>query len=178
MTLAVTEYDELDDDIGAEAWDLYEATFIGINEMAAQRHLMTVDEFYAVARDKRIRKFIACDNAGMVGLSTITNDLAAWSLVAPEYFERAYPDQYARKAIWYIGLVGARSAAPSGTFRALIAAMYPQVAASRGIFVQDFCEANVKKGLPRAMQAVVGALDPGTWTRQVDTQTFWVGGFE
>ena len=179
MTVTVEELPVIEGETAYQAWNLYREIFTGINERAIQRHLMTAEEFSDLIEDKRVLKYLAYNTAGnMVGISTITNDLAAVSLVAAPYFQRNYPDEYARRAIWYIGFVGVVEGAPARTFRSLIGAMYPQVVASDGVFVQDFCQANVDRGLPVAMQAIVGALNPGTWTRQVDAQTFWVGGFD
>lgn len=178
MTVTVEELPVIEGETAYQAWNLYREIFTRINERAVQRHLMTAEEFSDLVEDKRVLKYLAYNTAGnMVGISTITNDMRAWSLVSPEYFARHWLDYFARKAIWYIGFVGVIEGAPARTFRSLIGAMYPQVVASDGIFVQDFCQANVDRGVPVAMQAIVGALNPGTWTRQVDAQTFWVGGF-
>jgi hypothetical protein len=183
MTLTITEYDELDDDTGAEAWTLYEATFTGINELAAQRHLMTVDEFFAVARDKRIRKFIAHDDAGMVGLSTITNDLAAWTLISPPYFRKNWPDHYEREAIWYIGIVGVHPGAASlHAFSALIKAMSPLVFESDGLAVMDFCAWNEDlRQMPRVTTSLLERLYPVSSSvrgERVDAQSTWVYRFD
>jgi hypothetical protein len=178
MTVTVEGFESFEGETAYRAWELYREIFTPINSQAVQRHLMTGEEFSDLIEDKRVFKYLAYDEGRMVGISTITNDLDAWPLVSPYYFATHWTSQYARNAIWYIGLVGVLPSAPARTFRALIGAMYPQVAESRGIFVQDFCQANIDRRLPAAMQAVVGALASGTWTKQIDAQTFWVGGFD
>jgi hypothetical protein len=185
MALTITEYDALDDDTGAEAWSLYEATFTQINELAAQRHLMTLDEFYAVARDKRIRKFIAHDGTldRMVGLSTITNDLEAWPLISPPYFRKNWPDHYAREAVWYIGIVGVHPNWPGAhVFSALIKAMSPLVFESDGLAVMDFCAWNEDlRQMPRVTTALLKRLYPvgsNVQGERVDAQSTWVYRFD
>jgi len=184
MSLAITEYTQLTENIRLEAWALYGDAFVGVNELAAQRHLMTPAEFDDMTWDKRISKLIARDEDGrMVGLSTITNDLAAWPLISPPYFRRNWPDHYAREAIWYIGIVGVHpTASGRHVFSALIEAMSPRVFASDGLAVMDFCSFNEDvRQIPRATRVLLKRLHPvpsGVEGRQVDTQSTWVFRFD
>src|ERR1700753_3252601 len=95
-----------DDDLHEAVWKLYEDSFAELRSLAVQRHLMYRSEFDEVMRDTRIGKYLALDDDGTVcRIATYTNDLEAVPLIAPEYFERHYPEQYAAQKIWYIGFV-------------------------------------------------------------------------
>src|SRR3982750_2977952 len=127
-------------DLLDEAWAFYEDVFTEVNALAANRHLMTFDEFEQVMADRRVQKWFAfSDDGRIIGMSTITNVLSAWPLVSPAFFAERYPSHYERQAIWYIGFIccnveGTRAYA----FRDLIARVYPQGEASQRIFGQAF----------------------------------------
>ncbi len=159
-----------------EAWQAYADAFREVNTLAVNRHLMTFDEFIHIAQDERVIKYLAYEDGELAGMSCITNDLAAWDfLIAPEYFERNYPEKYARRAIWYIGFVFSVGGVPH-VFRDLLGEMYPQVLACDGMFVQDFCTYNVNRGLPEATEHVA------SWLRgekvqldRIDEQAWYAG---
>jgi hypothetical protein len=167
-------------DFLTEAWSFYEDVFADVNTLAANRHLMTYDEFEHVMADKRVQKWLALSDEGrIIGMATVTNHLESWPLVSPAYFAKHYPDQYARQAIWYIGFVGCN---PEGTrahaFRDLIARIQPQVEASNGVFVQDFCTYNVGvRRLPDATRAILRRINPTVEFGRIDAQEFWAGSF-
>lgn len=164
----------------AEAWRFYQDVFVEVNTLAANRHMMTPDEFGHVMADERVQKWVALNDEGrVIGMATITNHLDAWPLVSPAYFEKRFPEQYERRAIWYIGFVGCN---PEGTrahaFRDLIARMQPQVEASDGVFVQDFCTYNVGvRRLPDATRAILRRINPTLQFDRIDAQEFWAGSF-
>jgi hypothetical protein len=182
--LAVTEHRTLDEPTAKQAWEVYEQTFTAINEFAAQRHLMFRHEFDEVVADQRVRKYLAWDDYDrMVGLSTITNDLEAWPLISPPYFRRNWPDHYARRAIWYIGIVGVHpDAVGAHVFSRLIDAMSPLVFSTDGLAVMDFCEENeVKRMMPRVTNLLLQRLHPdgaNVRHRRVDAQATHVFRFD
>lgn len=174
----ITEYPTITGSLAETLWAFYRDTFAEINTLAAQRHLLYESEFHDLCADDRVAKFLAHDKGILIGFSTITNNLRAWPLISPEYFERRYPDRYRRRAIWYIGIVGVAPGNP-GVFYDLIADMYPRVIHSDGMFVQDFCAFNVDtRRLPALTRRVVAALNPAAHLELADTQTFWVGDFD
>jgi hypothetical protein len=156
------------------AWEMYQEVFEEVNRFAAQRHLMTWEEFVEVMQDARVRKYVAVDDMrDIVGLATMTNDLHAWPLISPEFFELAYPDEYSRNAVWYIGFVGVRQNQPA-VFQRLLAEMVPSVIDSDGVGVMDFCAFNVaSRQLPRATRALLARLDPTVRGQKIDSQEFW-----
>lgn len=164
----------------AEAWRFYEDVFTELNALAANRHLMTFDEFEYVMADSRVQKWFAfSDDGRIIGMSTITNDLSAWPLVSPAFFAKRYPNHYERQAIWYIGFVGCNlEGTRAHAFYDLIARMQPQVEASDGIFVQDFCTHNVAvRRLPDATRAVLQRINSTVAFSRIDAQEFWAGSF-
>ena len=167
-------------DLLAAAWDFYQDVFAEVDALAANRHLMTYDEFVHVMADGRVQKWLAFhDDGHLIGMSTITNDLAAWPLISPAFFARRYPSQYERRAIWYIGLVGCNAEGTRAhAFRDLIARMQPQVEASGGIFVQDFCVYNVGvRRMPEATRAILRRINSTVEFGRIDAQEFWAGSF-
>ena len=162
-----------------EAFALYAAIFSEINTLAAQRHLMTVDEFSAVYRDPHVLKFYVHDDTGdLAGIAVLTQDLDAWPLISPQYFARRWPEHYSRRAIWYVGFVGVLPGRAHG-FRELVANMYTHIISNNGIAVMDCCTYNVtRRRLPAATLKLLGWLNPHADVETADTQSFFVYRFD
>jgi hypothetical protein len=162
-----------------EAWRLYADIFAEVNELAAERHLMTADEFTAVYHNPQVLKFYVHDEAGrLAGMSVLTQHLDAWPLISPPYFARHWPEHYARKAIWYVAFVGVAPHMPNG-FRELVRGMYTHVIANAGIAVMDFCTYNVThRRLPAITLKLLGWINPAATMQIADTQSFVVYRFD
>jgi hypothetical protein len=155
----------------AEAWALYADTFAEVNELAAQRHLMTLDEFVDVYHNPNVRKFFAYDGGELVGMSVLTNKLDEWPLISPRYFARRWPEQYEREAIWYIGFVGV-TPNHSHSFRDLIRQMYAYVISNNGMGVMDFCTYNlVDRRLGEVTHKLLSHINRDASMEVVDAQT-------
>ncbi len=173
----VTACPELHGDRREQAWTLYHEAFRDINALAVQRHLMYRHEFDDIMADERITKYTAVDDDGnMIGLSTYTNDLSAWTLISPEYFERRWPTHYAAQSIWYCGFVAVdRSAGHNTAFQDLVEAMYLTAAAVDGLIVLDFCRANdVDHHMSRVIRLMLHRLPGAVRTERLDEQAFWL----
>lgn len=154
----------------------YVSIFREVDSLAINRHLMTYNEFSAVMQDQRIVKFFAYDGGILQGMSVVTNELEAWSLISPAYFKRRYPDQYGAMQVWYIGYVGALRKASPATFGALLAAMYEHV--KDGISFMDFCSYNVdERNLASLSHLMMKRIDKTICTEKVDAQEFWMMSF-
>src|SRR4029453_2625259 len=95
-----------DGDLHEAVWTMYQDCFEELNTLAVQRHLMFRNEFYALILDSRVPKYFSYDYDGsLCGVATYTNELDAVPLIAPQYFERHWPEHYAAGKIWYIGFV-------------------------------------------------------------------------
>jgi hypothetical protein len=155
------------------AWEMYVEAFREISTQAVQAHTMDWEAFVAACADRAVQKWRTFDDAGLLtGLAVVTNDLAAWPLVSPEYFKREYPQLYAQDRIWYVGFVCVRqdgALTDARTFSALVNGMKQQVRDARGLAVMDFCSVNVDRGLVRATARIAG---PGVPHRLLDAQEF------
>lgn len=156
-----------------EAWALYTDIFTDINALAAQRHLMTVDEFTGVYHDPHVLKFYVHDDAGnLAGMAVLTQQLEAWPLISPQFFARRWPEHYARRAIWYAGFVGVLPQHAYG-FRELVTTMYTHIISNNGIAVMDCCTYNMtQRRLPAVTLKLLGWLNPAADMEIADTQTF------
>lgn len=157
------------------AWKLYESAFAEINALAAQRHMMTSDEFVDMWADKRVEKWLAPDDeGGLIGMGVQTTDLDAWPLISPAYFERKWPKLYADRKLWYVGFVCTRQdpPAPIATFAEIITAMSEPTRAAGGISVMDYCTVNVARCLPKGALRILRRSLPSTQMEAIDQQTF------
>ncbi|GAA2535037.1 hypothetical protein [Winogradskya humida] len=156
-----------------EAWALYTDLFAEVNTAAAQRHLMTPDEFATVFHDPRILKFYARDQAGkLAGMAVLTQYLEAWPLISPPFFARRWPEHFRRRAIWYVGFVGMMPRHLHG-FRELVRDMYAHISSNNGIAVADFCTHNVtRRRLPAITLKLLAGINPDTTMQTADTQSF------
>jgi hypothetical protein len=141
---------------------------------------MTEKEFIDVALNPLITKYLAVTGGHMQGLSVITQRLEQWPLIAPEYFERHFPGQYAARRIFYVGFVAVK---PEGRtqqlFPRIIRAMYGPVIAVNGIAVMDFCAINVDAyDIPKATTMILQRLNPLAGGHMLDRQEFWAWDFE
>jgi hypothetical protein len=158
-----TEYNK------ALAW--YQEAFKDINKRAMMRHLMNSTEFKAMDEDSRVMKFLVYEDDEIVGGSALALTPTAWPLIAPEYFEYHYPEQYAADKIYYIGFVGANPRRVD-VFNTLMEAMYPWV--KDGLSFMDFCAFNVdKRYLPQRTGKFMRGINPSFKMKQEDTQLFF-----
>jgi hypothetical protein len=168
----------VDGDLSDTAWTLYHGCFHQLNALAAQRHLMTPAEFKEVMADGRVTKYVTFDDDGsLAGLSTFTNDLTAVPLIAPEFYQRLWPEHFAQQRIWYIGFVAvAAHARHLGAFAEVFEEFYRTVAPVDGLISLDICLHNESVvHLPRAIRMRLAQLSDGlARSARVDTQSFWV----
>lgn len=169
--------DTLHGDTLEAAWTLYYNAFVELNALAVQRHLMYRDEFNEVMADPRIQKYLAYDaNGRLLGLSVYTNDLFAWPLVAPAYFERRWPKLYAANKIWYCGFVAAdRDAGHNTAFADLVEAMCLTAANAGGIIMLDFCRFNdTDHHMSRVVRLMLHRITGDVRAERADEQNFWI----
>lgn len=172
--VTVTTYTDLPRDLFDDCWLMYEAAFTPLARLAAQRHLMTMAEFLTVVRDPRITKYVATNPDGtVVGMSTLTNQLAAWPLISVPYFSHNWPEPYARGRIWYLGFACVTHPRHDGpAFEQLITRMAVGPRAAHGMVFMDFCTANVLRLIP-GIRRTVARLDPEHTFQVYDRQEFW-----
>jgi hypothetical protein len=167
-----------DDEMHKAAWELYEGAFSEIRSLAVQRHMMYRSEFDEVMRDPRVDKYLCLDDDGeLCGVSTYSNDLWAIPLIAPEYFERRWPELFHQNKIWYCGFVAVGTEARSTrAFAELVQAMYKTATDRNGIIALDFCSYNdAKRNMARVIRLMLHRLSSGTLQAScMDQQSFWI----
>lgn len=171
---AVMAFDAITGTHATDLWELYYKAFAPLRTQAVQEHLMFWPAFEEVLDDKRVQKWVTFDeDREPVALAVITNDLAAWPLISPPYFEHRWPEQYAAGHIWYVGFVAVADGAPPMTFAALINAMAEQIVAVKGICAMDFAKVNVDRRLPQGSHRAIKRTFPGEEFEELDAQHFY-----
>jgi hypothetical protein len=166
-----------DEDLHKAVWTLYEDAFADLRSLAVQRHLMYRSEFDEVMYDTRISKYLALDDDGtLCGIATYTNDLEAVPLIAPEYFERHWPDHYAAKKIWYIGFVAVSPQAQGReAFAQLVEQMYMLASSQNGLVGLDICTYNDDvRRMSRIFRLMVSRLSENMRFQRIDQQSYWL----
>lgn len=166
-----------DGDILESSWKLYEEAFRELNALAVQRHLMYRSEFDEVMRDPRIQKYLALDDDGtLLGISAYTNDLGAVPLIAPEYFERHWPDHYATQRIWYILFVAVHPEAQGHhVFGQIVEQMYLVAVTQNGLVGLDICNYNDEvRNMSKIFRVMIRRLTANMRFERIDQQSFWL----
>ncbi|XVV11180.1 GNAT family N-acetyltransferase [Actinoplanes sp. CA-131856] len=158
-------------------WTMYTDAFEELNHLAVQRHLMYKSEFDEVMADARVGKYLALDDDGtMCGVATYTNDLNAVPLIAPQYFERHWPEHYAARKIWYIGFVAVSPHAQGReAFSQLVEQMYHIASAQNGLVCLDICNHNDEvRRMSRVFRMMVSRLSDNMKFTRIDQQSYWL----
>ena len=159
------------------AWDLYQEAFDELRSLAVQRHLMYRDEFVENMKDPRVTKYLALrDDGTLCGISTYTNDLKAVPLIAPEWFERHWPDHYATKRIWYIGFVAVHPEAQGRqAFAELVEQMYLVASSQNGLVGLDICTYNDEvRHMSRVFRMMISRNSDSMRFNRIDQQSYWL----
>ncbi|GAA2678226.1 hypothetical protein [Actinoplanes palleronii] len=170
--------DQIPDEMQKAAWDLYQGAFEDLRALAVQRHLMYRSEFDEVMNDPRIDKYLCLDDGGrLCGLSTFTNDLPAVPLIAPEYFERRWPDLYLQNKIWYVGFTAVGTdARDTRAFAELVEAMHRTAYDRNGMIAIDYCRFNDdERNFGKVVRLMLRRLSGGPIRSEcMDQQSFWI----
>lgn len=168
----------LDGDLAETCWQVYTDAFAPLAELAAQRHVMTRDEFDTVAADPRVDKVLTLDDSGsIIGVASFTRHLDAVPLISLPFYRRRWPQAFEQKRIWYIGFVAIAPAAQrTAAFDDLIGELFAIAAAEHGLVSLDVCAHNQdKRHLPRAIELTVSRLSAGVSKADTaDTQSYWI----
>jgi hypothetical protein len=158
-------------------WKLYEEAFRELKSLAVQRHLMYRSEFDEVMNDSRVHKYLALEDDGtLCGVATYTNDLEAVPLIAPDYFERHWPEHYAARKIWYIGFVAVSPQAQGReAFAQLVEQMYLVASTQNGLVGLDICTHNDNvRHMSRVFRIMVSRLAENMRFSRIDQQSYWL----
>lgn len=174
MTIRVEIQGEVEHQLWAQAWEWYQTTFEEINRLAVQRHMANSEEWSEMRDDTALLKFLAFNGDELVGVGVMTNDLYAWGLISPQYFEYHFPNMYNEDRIWYCGFVGA-SDGNGEAFSQLVTEMHGVIKSNNGMVCIDYCAVNVAiRRMPERVDMMLRRLDPLTQSWKLDTHEFWL----
>jgi hypothetical protein len=158
-----------------DAWKLYRQSFDPLRHLAVQRHVMYAAEFDSVMADSRVDKYLAAGPDGsLLGISTMSSELASMPLISPEFFAHRWPDRFRAKGIYYIGFLAVHpDSHGSGVFAELVKAMTRLVALADGLAVIDVCTYNKDRlHLPRAINSLASTWASHVNMAPLDAQTY------
>jgi hypothetical protein len=123
---------------------LYRRAFGPLRSRAAARQVLTRNEFLAQLEDHRIDKYVAWEgDVEPIGIVTVTRNLDAIPWISPEYFADRFPEQWARKAIYYLGFTLVRPATRRTSFLDTIVRLCVEpLVAEKAVIAYDVCSYN------------------------------------
>ncbi len=156
----------------AETYRLYEEAFTPLTKLAVQNHMMSYTDFENVWLNPWLEKHLGYVDGELAAMSVVTNNLAQWSLISPQYFEAKYPKEYYANQIWYVGFVCvAGKYQNSGMFTEMLKSMITD--RQIDLFFMDFCKVNLDKKIIALTTRALQCLDSGVMISQEDVQEFW-----
>jgi hypothetical protein len=164
-------------DIRDAAWRFYGDSFDSLKTLAVERHVLYREEFDELLTDPRIVKYLVRDGDAVVGMSAMTDDLAATPWVSPDFFEHRWPELYARRGVLYCVFVGVHQGpAGKGVFVGLQREMYQrQIEPVGGVAVLDMCTYNEEElRLPWAIESIMVKVAGAARVRRLDNQSYWL----
>ena len=123
---------------------LYRRAFGPLRSRAAARQVLTRKEFLAQLEDHRIDKYVAWEgDAEPIGIVTVTRNLDAIPWISSEYYAHRFPEQWARKAIYYLGFTLVRPATRRTSFLDTIVRLSVEpLVAEKAVIAYDVCAYN------------------------------------
>jgi hypothetical protein len=123
---------------------IYRRSFAPLRTRAAARQVLTRGEFFSQMKDPRIDKYIAWEGEDEpIGMVTVTRYLDAVPWISPDYYAHRYPEQWSRKAIYYLGFTLARPAIRRTSFLDTIVRFCVEpLAAEKAVIAYDVCSYN------------------------------------
>jgi hypothetical protein len=163
----------LDGHAVAAMYNLYQGAFGPLTTLAAARHVLTAEEFSAEMADERLEKYVAWSDDGQpVGITTLATDLAAIAWISPEYYAAAYPEHFARGAVFYLGITCvSKQRQHQGGYPLMIHAVVNRLIEANAVCGYDTCAYNDAHGMTRSIVALCRSGRPVLERR--DTQTYY-----
>lgn len=158
----------------AEFYALYQLAFEPIRALSVARQVLTEAEFSEQMQHPRVAKYIAWnDSDEPVGLTTLSNDLTTTPWVNPDYFARHYPEQWSRRAVYYLGFTIAH---PSQRHQRIVDAIVTvgmqEAMRNQAVIAYDVCSFNNERlqFTERVTQLLAGV--PSARLELLDTQSY------
>lgn len=130
--------------IADSLYPLYRRAFEPLRRRAAARHVLSEQEFMAQMADGRIDKYLVWeDDVRLVGVITLTREIEAIPWISPEYYAARYPDQWARKAIYYlVYMLVSPAVRRTGFLESVTRLLVEPMVAERAVLAYDVCSYN------------------------------------
>ncbi len=141
------------------------------------RQLLHESEFLEEMHDPRVQKYVAWSPEGeIIGISTLTSELATVPWISPAYFAHHYPEHAARGAVFYLGFTLVRRDQRRGrVFQAMVERMAEVMIEARGVCAWDICLHNDEVlGLGANITRMIGRFADVT-VAPIDRQTYYGG---
>ncbi|HLL63643.1 MAG TPA: hypothetical protein VK401_11370 [Propionibacteriaceae bacterium] len=158
---------------------LYRRSFDPLGRRAAARQVLTRGEFFSEMEDHRIDKYIAWENEeGPVGMITVTRHLEAVPWISPEYYAARFPEQWSRRAIYYLGFTLVRPGIRRTGFLETVTRMCIEpLISEKAVLAYDVCGYN-RDALGFAdLFADTFQQHAHTRPRELDTQVYYAVNF-
>jgi len=175
---AVTIEETVDEETAQDYYALYRQTFGELATRAVARQVLHESEFLEEMRDPRVHKYVARLGEQIVGMSTLTADLATVPWISPDYFAHHYPEHTARRAVYYLGFTLVRAEhRRSRVFQAMIERVVEVLVAERAVCAWDICAFNDDTiGFGAAIEHFLHGQAEVT-VEKIDRQTYYAGTF-
>lgn len=155
-------------------YTLYALAFEPLKKLSVARQVLTRSEFTTQMLDERVAKYAAWSDSGEpLGLTTLTTDLDSVLWISPDYFEEHYPDQWARKAVYYLGFTLAHPSQRHLRFvETIIDVGLREELVAKAVVAYDICAFNNQAlRFNERVEAVLEGV-PGGHLEVVDTQIY------
>lgn len=130
------------DHLAADVWHVFSECFANMHQVAIQDHQMTRPKFDAMMANPDIEKLISLDDdaGAVVGLTTVTTDLATVPLIKPRFFAERWPHLTGR--IFYVPFIAVLPHAGAGPLMQVVDYVGHRAAAAKGAVAFDACNHN------------------------------------
>lgn len=173
--MRVTIENVVDDHTTEEFLGLYRSAFDPLDALAAGRQALTDDEFREEMQLETVLKFIGWNRRDEpVAMVVINTDLDTVPWISPGFWRERYPEQAARRAIFYFGALLVSPKVKGGPWaHRMLSETVRFTARNHAVAAFDCCQHNVDSvKLPEMIAAVAESL-AHVDTEQVDAQVYY-----
>lgn len=171
----VTVERHLDAVVSDDFLAFYREAFEPLRTETAVEQTVSDAEFRDLAARTDVIKFVGWDDGGHpVSLALVTTNLTLVPWISVPFYERRFPEHYARNAIYYfVTLVIAPEHQDGPLIQAMIEAMALYIGMDRGVIAFDTCQYNIDVfAVPQFIERL-GRRYVHAETEEVDAQHYY-----
>ncbi len=153
----------------------YREAFEPLRTETAVEQTVSDAEFRELAARRDVLKFVGWDDDGQpISLSLVTTNLGLVPWISVPFYERRFPEHYARNAIYYfVTLVIAPDHQDGPLIRAMLEALSLYIAMDRGVIAFDTCQYNIDVfAVPQVIERLGRRYVHGE-TSEIDAQHYY-----